>query len=164
MPWHVLNSFLGSPKAKEPRLHPLWQPLRPSRHSAKVRSSFHMMRQEVRSFCLRHTEDGCPKRFELGLREAPSHLPTSSIVRWNYHTEPPSSQAYAPTTAPLPTASATTSANRQRSYSLAVPSQSSGHHPQSPIQPLASSATFPLNYGSSRPEYASGMGATAFAA
>ncbi|MCJ1311816.1 hypothetical protein MMC25_005489 [Agyrium rufum] len=89
----------------------------------------------------RHTEDGCPKRFEFSVRE-----PTDSS-RWGY-----------------PNYSA--SPGPQRTYSMAVSSSSSPPMSMRPTQ----SSTFPLynnNNNVSRPEFTSPMGVmapTAFAA
>ncbi|MCJ1474733.1 hypothetical protein MMC13_003393 [Lambiella insularis] len=65
----------------------------------------------------RHTEDGCPKRFELGIRDA-SVVPTSAS-RWSFSTFPPP---------------------RARSYSVGMPQTS----PMAPPGSATSNATFPL--------------------
>ncbi|MCJ1318805.1 hypothetical protein MMC15_004136 [Xylographa vitiligo] len=65
----------------------------------------------------RHTDDGCPKRLELGIREAPA-MPNSA-ARWSFSSFPPP---------------------RARSYSAGMPQSS----PMAPPTSATSSATFPL--------------------
>jgi len=79
----------------------------------------------------RHTEDGCPKRFELGIRDPSALGPNSSLApnssRWAYNNSFPP---------------------RQRSYSVGIPHSS----PMAPPTSANSSATFPMF--TPRPEYA----------
>lgn len=76
----------------------------------------------------RHTEDGCPKRFELGVREACEgssigSMATPSGARWSFTGFP-------------------SHANRPRAYSVDVPMPQAS--PMAPPSSATSHATFPL--------------------
>ncbi|MCJ1355793.1 MAG: hypothetical protein MMC33_005785 [Icmadophila ericetorum] len=82
----------------------------------------------------RHTEDGCPKRFELGIRD--TSVVTPQQARWSFSTYPNQ----------IP---------RARSFSVGIPQQS--HTTTPPMAPpvSAASSTFPVF---NRPDYTPSTG------